>query len=64
MDKALWDQTIEVAVGQSVIAADPGPDAYRSDLAEVAVAELEAEGLDVTGEGFQKTTVILNEGGE
>jgi NitT/TauT family transport system substrate-binding protein len=64
MDKALWDQTVEVAVGQAVITADPGPDAYRTDLAEAAVAELEAEGLEVTGEGFQKTTVTLNEGGE
>ena len=25
MDKALWDQTIEVAVGQAVITADPAP---------------------------------------
>jgi NitT/TauT family transport system substrate-binding protein len=64
MDQALWDQTVEVAVGQSVIAADPGAEAYRTDLAEAAVAELEAEGLDVTGESFQKTTVTLNPGGE
>ena len=64
MDQALWDQTVEVAVSESVITADPGPDAYRSDLAEAAVAELEAEGLEVTGDGFQKTTVTLNPGGE
>ncbi|MGQ0847597.1 MAG: ABC transporter substrate-binding protein [Actinomycetota bacterium] len=64
MDKALWDQTVEVAVGQRVISAEPGPDAYRTDLAEEAIAALEAEGLDVTGEGFSKTAVVLNEGGE
>jgi len=64
MDQALWDQTVEVAVGQAVITADPGADAYRTDLAEAAVAELEAEGLDVAGEGFAKTTVTLNPGGE
>jgi NitT/TauT family transport system substrate-binding protein len=64
MDTALWDQTVEVAVGQSVIAADPGPDAYRSDLAEAAVADLEAAGLDTHGTSFEKTTVTLNEGGE
>lgn len=64
MDQALWDQTVEVAVGQSVISADPGADAYRTDLAEAAVAELEAEGLDVAGEGFTKTTITLNPGGE
>lgn len=64
MDAGLWAATVEVAVGQSVITADPGADAYRSDLAEAAVAELEAEGLDVTGDSFEKTTVTLNEGGE
>ncbi|HKY47034.1 MAG TPA: ABC transporter substrate-binding protein [Acidimicrobiia bacterium] len=64
MDQALWDQTVEVAVGQSVISADPGADAYRTDLAEAAAAELEAEGLDVSGEGFTKTTITLNPGGE
>jgi NitT/TauT family transport system substrate-binding protein len=64
MDQALWDQTVEVAVGQAVISADPGPDAYRTDLAEAAVAELEGEGLDVAGESFAKTTITLNPGGE
>ncbi|HUP15227.1 MAG TPA: ABC transporter substrate-binding protein [Acidimicrobiia bacterium] len=64
MDQGLWDQTVEVAVGQSVISADPGTDAYRTDLAEAAVAELEAEGLDVAGEAFAKTTITLNPGGE
>ncbi|HSL26189.1 MAG TPA: ABC transporter substrate-binding protein [Acidimicrobiia bacterium] len=64
MDQALWDQTIEVAVGQKVISADPGPDAYRTDLAESAVAELVASDWEVTGEGFAKTSVTLNEGGE
>jgi NitT/TauT family transport system substrate-binding protein len=64
MDQALWDQTVDVAVGQAVISADPGPDAYRTDLAEAAVAELEGEGLDVAGESFAKTTITLNPGGE
>ena len=64
MDQALWDQTVEVAVGQSVISADPGADAYRTDLAEAAVAELEADGLDVAGESFAKTAITLNPGGE
>jgi NitT/TauT family transport system substrate-binding protein len=64
MNPDLWEQTVEVAVGQGVISADPGPDAYRTDLAEAAVAELEAEGLDVTGDSFTKTTVTLNPLGE
>jgi NitT/TauT family transport system substrate-binding protein len=64
MDQALWDQTVEVAVGQNVITADPGAEAFRTDLAEAAVAELEGEGLDVTGDSFAKTTITLNPGGE
>jgi NitT/TauT family transport system substrate-binding protein len=64
MDKALWDQTVEVAVGQKVISAAPAEGVYRSDLAEAAVAALEAEGLDVNGNGFAKATITLNEGGE
>ena len=64
MDQALWDQTVEVAVGQAVISADPGAEAFRTDLAEAAVAELEGEGLDVTGDSFAKTTITLNPGGE
>jgi NitT/TauT family transport system substrate-binding protein len=63
MDAALWAQTIEVAVGQGVITTDPGPAAYRTDLAEAAVAALEEDGLDTTGAGFQKTQVTLIEGG-
>ncbi|HKZ20530.1 MAG TPA: ABC transporter substrate-binding protein [Acidimicrobiia bacterium] len=64
MDEALWAQTVEVAVSQGVISADPGSEAYRSDLSAAAVADLEAEGLDVTGESWEKTEVTLNEGGE
>jgi NitT/TauT family transport system substrate-binding protein len=64
MDEALWAQTIEVATSQGVIGADPGPDAYRSDLAEEAVAQLVASDWEVTGEGWTKTEVTLNEGGE
>ncbi len=64
MDEALWAQTVEVAVGQAVISADPGADAYRTDLADAAIVELQAEGLDVAGEGFAKTTITLNPGGE
>jgi NitT/TauT family transport system substrate-binding protein len=64
MDKALWDQTIEVATGQNVISADPGDDAYRTDLAERAVDALNDDGLDTTGTTWQKATVTLNPGGE
>ncbi|NNC42256.1 MAG: ABC transporter substrate-binding protein, partial [Acidimicrobiia bacterium] len=64
VDQALWDQTIEVATSQGVIAADPGPGAFETKFAEAAVAALEAEGLDVTGESWQPIEVQLAEGGE
>jgi NitT/TauT family transport system substrate-binding protein len=63
MDEALWNQTVEVATSQQVIGAAPGEGAYRTDLAEKAVAALEEEGLDTTGSGFEKGTITLNEGG-
>ena len=64
IDAELWAQTIEVAVGQNVISEDPGEAAYRTDLAEAAVATLEGEGLDTRGEGFTKAEITLNPGGE
>ena len=64
MDQALWDQTVEVATAESIIRAAPGEGAYRTDIAEEAVAALEADGVDVTGESFEATTVELAEGGE
>ncbi len=63
MDKALWDQTVEVATSQSVIKGVPDETAYRTDLAAAAVAALTALGVDVNGTDFAKTSVTLNEGG-
>jgi NitT/TauT family transport system substrate-binding protein len=64
MDQALWDQTVEVATSENVIAAPPDEGSFRTDLAEAVIAELEAEGFDVTGDSWTKTTVELVEGGE
>jgi NitT/TauT family transport system substrate-binding protein len=64
VDADLWAQTIEVAVGQGVISADPGAEAYRNDLAEAAVAALNEDDLDTTGAGFEKSSITLNPGGE
>ena len=64
MDQALWDQTVEVATSEAILAAAPDAGAFRTDIAEEAVANLEAAGLDVVGNGFQRITVELNEGGD
>ncbi len=62
MDKSLWDQTIEIATGEGVLAGAPDDGAYTTEFAEAAI-ELVGD-LDVNGSGFSKTTVELLEGGE
>ena len=64
MDDALWDQTVDVAVTEGILSAEPEGEAYRTDIALEAIANLEAEGLDAGGSGWSRATVVLNEGGE
>ena len=64
MDPDLWAQTVAVATSEAILAAEPDEGAYRTDIAEAAVANLEADGVDVIGDGFQRVTVELLEGGE
>ena len=64
MDKALWDQTIQVSTSQKVLKAAPDANAYRADLAQKAVDELKAAGIDVAGAGYTPKTVQVTEGGK
>ncbi len=66
MDQALWDQTVEIATTQipELQGVEIPESSFRSDLAEKAVAALEADGLDTIGAGFTKATIELTEGGE
>ena len=59
-DKALWDQTISVAVAGKVIAAAPAEGAYRNDLAEKALVGITG---DTKGANFVKGTATVTEGG-
>ncbi len=63
MDKALWDQTVQVATSQKVIKAAPDAAAYRDDLAKKAVDDLKSAGVDVTGASYTPKTVAITEGG-
>ncbi|MBL8055951.1 MAG: ABC transporter substrate-binding protein [Anaerolineales bacterium] len=63
MDKALWDQTIKVSTEQAVLKAAPDAGAYRTDLAQKALDDLKAQGVDVAGAGFTPQTVQVTEGG-
>lgn len=62
MDTALYAQTATVSADQKVTKAKAGPEAYRTDLAEKALAEL--ADADTKGASFKKTTVELVEGGQ
>jgi NitT/TauT family transport system substrate-binding protein len=61
MDKALYDQTVQIATTYKVLKAAPSADAYRTDLAQAALSGLGS--ADTKGSGFQKATVTLKEGG-
>lgn len=64
MDDALWTQTVDVATSEGILTAAPDDGAFRTDIAEEAVANLEADGLDIVGDSFERRTVELLEGGE
>ncbi|RYV51747.1 ABC transporter substrate-binding protein [Pengzhenrongella frigida] len=69
IDEAAWAQTVDVAMntkndqGASVISAAPSDDAYTNEYVTQALDELLAEGVDVTGEGFEPIDVTLEAGG-
>lgn len=62
MDAALWDQTIEVATAESILAEAPDADAFNTSFAEAAL-ELLGD-ADTVGDGFERVEVELLENGE
>jgi NitT/TauT family transport system substrate-binding protein len=66
MDPDQWAQTVEVASSQiPELAGQQIPDtSFTSEFAEAAVAALEEDGVDVTGDGWEPVEVELLEGGE
>ncbi|MCH7670210.1 MAG: ABC transporter substrate-binding protein [Acidobacteria bacterium] len=63
MDQGLWDQTVAVATGESILKAAPTDGAFRTDIAKEAIDNLKADGVDVIGSGWSPITVELKEGG-
>jgi len=61
VDAASWQQTVDVAVGAGIIKEAPPADAYRTDLAEAALAEL--ADADTKGASFARGTVEVTPGG-
>ena len=64
MDPGLWAQTVDVATSEGILASAPDSGAYRTDIAEEAVANLQSAGVDVVGNSWQRVTVELLPGGE
>lgn len=68
-DKALWDQTVQVALqtknadGATVISKEPDSDAYTDEHVTAALEALKGEGVDVVGSSFAPITVTLTQGG-
>jgi len=64
MDPASFDLTNQIATDYDIIKTPATSDAYRTDLAEAAIAELEEDGEDVRGEDWEKPEVEVTPGGE
>lgn len=64
MDPDLYQQTVDISLDFGVLSEAPDEAALRTDLAEQAVSDLEAEGLDVSGENYQPLDVEVTPAGE
>jgi NitT/TauT family transport system substrate-binding protein len=64
MDTVLWDQTVEIAVSEGILAEEPTDGAFVTDIATLAQANLAARGIDIQGMDWTAKTIELQEGGE
>ncbi|ROR66391.1 ABC transporter substrate-binding protein [Agrococcus jenensis] len=70
IDEDAWEQTVDIAMstrnqdGATVLTAAPDDGAWTNEYVEQALEQLEAEGVDVTGEDFAPIEVELQEGGQ
>jgi NitT/TauT family transport system substrate-binding protein len=63
LDKAAWDQTVNISTTYDIFKKKPDEGAARTDLAKKAADALKAAGADVAGSGFKKQTVTVTAGG-
>jgi NitT/TauT family transport system substrate-binding protein len=61
MDPEQWDQTVQVALDAEILTEEPPSSAYRTDLAEAALAGIED---DTEGADFEKADVEVTPNGE
>jgi NitT/TauT family transport system substrate-binding protein len=61
LDQEQWEQTVQIALDSEIITEEPPESAYRTDLAEAALAGIDG---DVNGDDFEKAEVEVTPGGE
>jgi NitT/TauT family transport system substrate-binding protein len=64
MDPDDFANTVQIATDYEIITNEPSEDTYDDSYAKAAVEELEAEDIDVRGEGYTKPEVEVTPGGE
>ena len=64
MDTELWDQTVEIAVSEGILAEPPTDGAFVTDITTLAQANLAVRGIDIQGMDWTPKTIELLEGGE
>jgi NitT/TauT family transport system substrate-binding protein len=64
MNQELWDQTVDVSTSEipELEGKEIPGEAYRTDLAEAAIANL--GDMDTSGDGYERRDIELREGGE
>ena len=69
IDEAAWKATVDLALttrnqdGKTVLTKQPDAAAFTNEYVRKALDQVKSAGVDVTGTGYQPTTVTLNEGG-
>ncbi|GMQ98219.1 MAG: ABC transporter substrate-binding protein [Acidimicrobiia bacterium] len=63
MDQALWNQTVEVATSEGILASAPTDGAFVTDIVAEALQNLKDAGIDVIGNDWQAKDIELKEGG-
>ena len=61
LDPDLWQQTVDISLEFDILTAEPTDGAFRTDLAEAALAGIDG---DTTGDDFEKAEVEVTPGGE
>ncbi|HSM55241.1 MAG TPA: ABC transporter substrate-binding protein [Candidatus Sulfomarinibacteraceae bacterium] len=64
MNDEFYQQTVDISLDFGVVENPPDDAALRTDLAQEAVSDLEADGLNVTGSDWQRLDVEVTPGGE